>query len=160
MGNSDFGTPETQRRGIEVGYNSDGDRVARVSSQNRLDTLWSRGLVDDDQYYAGRQLQQDHRAAGLAVVIRSSADFSVTGVIASAQEVYLDAIKRFTDATDTLTKAEKAIVRWIVLDDGYLKDLKQSVDEDDDKRQDPQFMHLGYNLLRDALDKIAKEYGL
>jgi len=148
---SDLGTPELRSRGFTLGYNADGDKVARVMHQTRLETIYNRGLVEDNQYHAARQLQNDHYISGLAGNLPSSIDFSVKGNFENFADFYAKASKRYFEVMNILSSGEKALIIWVVLDDGYMKDFQ---------KQQPQYMNIGYNILRDALDKVAKYYGI
>ena len=145
---SDLGTPELQARGIELGYNEEGHRVARVVNQRRIDTLYRRGTIDNTQFMAANALIRDAYYAGYAVYIKSSCNFTVTGK--SGNDGVIDAIRRFNAARGMLKGHELAVVFRVVLDDMFLKDLAPKRSYRDELTE----------ILRDALDTLAVFYGI
>jgi hypothetical protein len=145
---SDLGTPETQRRGIQVGYTPGGERIACVTHQRRIDTMFRRDVISQDQYAAGNAILKDSYFAGLQARIKSSADIGLGG--AGDIEAQLDAKRRYHEAVNKLTGVERAVIMWVVLDDGYLKDFQS----------DGNVSFSVTEVLKDALDKLAFFYGI
>lgn len=150
---SDFGTPETQAQGggIDLGHNTDGQRVGKLRGAIHFDVLLARGVVTDKQHLAGEYLRRDAYASGKFAYIKSSADFSVKGNITEqSADFMIDAGRRFAEAIDSLVGWEKLAVNNVVIDDSYLKSISSS----------PTKQRRAVGYLRSGLDRLIKFYGI
>lgn len=149
---SDFGTFETQFQsgGISKGYTADGQRVGKVRYQSPIDILYHRDRIDDKQWAAAERLRQDAQNSGKFSYVKSSADFSVKGNRKDEPaEWMIRAGNKYKEALSTLTNEEKSIAIFVVLEEGFVKWLT-----------DVKLKLIALDILRGALDKLAKYYGI
>lgn len=149
---SDFGTPETQAQGggVTKGYSTESGKVARVNHQSPIDILYHKKCIDDKQWAAAERLRQDAHVAGKFSYVKSSADFSIKGNRDDEPaECVVRASKRYVDAISILEHQERSILIYVVLEEGYIRWITER-----------KLRYTAVNILRSALDKLIKFYGV
>lgn len=145
----DFGTPELQRRGIEVSTRSaEGQQVAQRKDPRHIDTMHRRGSLTAEQYAAAKKFMEDAFYAGIEPTTRSSINMDVTGKGGIAAR--LDAKDRYYLVEKVLKGYERAIVLWVVIDD-------KPISESSEIRK---LQEMAMDIFKDALDKLAVFYGI
>ncbi|AIL64737.1 hypothetical protein NOVO_01705 [Rickettsiales bacterium Ac37b] len=166
---SDYGTKELQEKGeveyidIEGGY-----KQARVTNQTPVERLYKRSQIEAYQFHAVQILQRDYFKANTVVSVKAKVVIDPITQKSNYQPsmlgyCFLDSRERYEQAMAKVRKFEEqerslgnnapysAIVQYMVLDDGYLKDLKQV---------NPDYVNIGVYELKKALDVLAKYYNI
>jgi hypothetical protein len=167
---SDYGTKELQTKG-EVEYiDIDGGyKQARITNQTVVERLYNRGQIEEYQYQAACILQNDYFRANLIVSLKSKSviDRSIQQSDYNnrlLEYCFLDSRKRYEEAMKLLNRYDniifkqtgrfshyRALIQYTILDDGYLKDLKKA---------NPSYVNIGVKKLKEALDILARWYGI
>jgi hypothetical protein len=162
---ADHGTLELQSKGEVKFAEVDGIyKQAYVTSQTVIERLYSRKQITAPQYLAARKLQNDYLQAHLAINLKARLLVELVNVSSSFKDKLidycnLDAKKRYNEAMNSLLISGEdfninyyqKLVEWVIVENGYLKDIK---------RAGKQFSKINLDHLRISLDVLVKFYAL
>lgn len=137
-------------------------QVTRVRNQMVISKLFSIGRINIEQFRAAKRLYRDYcnlnyfnslRSKGVVELSSDKASYS------SSMAAITDTRKRFDRAMNSLSKEELSIIVWTVINDDYLKYYcRVKACESLKYISRPKYRALAYDILRRALDKLAKYY--
>jgi len=155
---ADHGTSELQAKGeIKLTNTNDGYKQARVTNQFVIDRMYNYKHITKQQYIAARKLQSDYLKAYLALNLKArgiielyEANFHYKNQLycnLEAKHSYDNAMNSLLAIDQNSNKYQK-LVEWVIIENGYLKDLQEGNS------------YLGIKELRIALDMLVRHYNL